>query len=103
MNLNSFCNNFFNIGPGKTNMIIIKYGLNKKKFNMKKKLSLQKSIENFILVNNEQKDVLLKDLSVKKKKLIDNCSYKGYRIGRGLTLNRQRTKTNSRTRRRLKN
>lgn len=104
MNLNNFCTNFFNIGSNKTKIIIIKYGLNKKnKFNFKKKLNLQKSIENFILINGIQKDVVLKGLNVAKKKLIDNLSYKGYRIVRGLTLNRQRTKTNSRTIRRLKN
>lgn len=103
MNLNNFCTSFFNIGDNKTKLILIKYGLNKKKFKIEKKKNLQKSIENFILVNNEQKDVILKTLSVNKKKLIDNGSYKGYRIIRGLTLNRQRTKTNSRTRRRLKN
>jgi len=103
MNLNSFCTGFFNIGNNKTKLILIKYGLNKNKFNIKKKKNLQKSIENFILINNEQKDVILKTFSVNKKKLVDNSSYKGYRITRGLTLNRQRTKTNSRTRRRLKN
>nr|QFQ52423.1 hypothetical protein [Paramoeba aparasomata] len=103
MNFNNFCTNFFNIGNNKTQIIIIKYGLNKKRLSLKKKKNLQKSIENFILTNNEHKDVLLKGLSLKKKKMVDNLSYKGYRIIRGLTLNRQRTKTNSRTVRRLRN
>ena len=34
--------------------------------------------------------------------MVDNKSYKGYRIVRGLPLNKQRTKTNSRTVRRVR-
>ena len=102
MNFKSFCTRFFDIGESRTNVISIKYGLNKKKKNLIKKMNLKNSIEQFISTNNEQKDVILKNLSLNKKKLIDNKSYKGYRIVRGLPLNKQRTKTNSRTVRRIR-
>ena len=101
MNFKSFCTKFFDIGSSRTNIISIKYGLNKKKKNLINKTNLKDSIEKFISINNEQKDVIFKYLSLHKKKLIDNNSYKGYRIVRGLPLNKQRTKTNSRTIRRI--
>ena len=104
MNFKNFATKFFDIGNNKSNIISIKYGLNKKKnINLKNKKDLKMSIEQFIITNNDQKDVILKNLNVYKKKLIDNKSYYGYRIIRGLPLKNQRTKTNSRTVRRLKN
>lgn len=104
MNFYNFSTKFFDIGDNRANIISIKYGLNKKKkMDLKNKKGLKRNIEQFIITNNEQKDVILKNLNVNKKKLIDNKSYYGYRIIRGLPLNKQRTKTNSRTVRRIKN
>ena len=103
MNFNNFCTNFYNVGNNKSSIISIKYGLNKKKHkNIIKKINIKNSIEQFIVTNNEQKDVILKNLNFNKKKLIDNKSYRGYRLVRGLPLKNQRTKTNSRTARRFK-
>jgi len=103
MNFNNFCTNFYHIGNNKADIISIKYGLNKKKHtNIIKKINIKNSIEQFIVTNNEQKDVILKNLNFNKKKLIDNKSYHGYRLLRGLPLKNQRTKTNCRTVRRFK-
>ncbi len=103
MNFKNFCIKFFNIGENKANIISIKYGLNKKKHSTTiKKINLRNNIEQFIITNNEQKDVILKNLNFNKKKLIDNKSYHGYRLIRGLPLKNQRTKTNSRTARKIK-
>lgn len=103
MNFKNFCVKFFNIGENRANIISIKYGLNKKKHsNVIKKINFKNSIEQFIISNTEQKDVILKNFNFNKKKMIDNKSYRGYRLIRGLPLKNQRTKTNSRTARKLK-
>lgn len=92
----------FGLNHARFILLLKKFGLkNKKYINLVNDLKLiEQNIDDFLKINLFKKEHLLKILNFNKNKKIENGSYIGYKVSRGLPVHNQRTKTNSRTSRR---
>lgn len=79
------------------------FGLKLKKYknNTNEIKRLEMDIDTFLKINLIKKEYMLKIITLNKLKKIETGSYKGYLMFRGLPSKNQRTKTNSRTARRI--
>lgn len=79
------------------------FGLKLKKYknNTNDLKIIERDIDTFLKINLIKKEYLLKIITLNKLKKIETGSYKGYLTYRGLPIKNQRTKTNSRTSRRV--
>ena len=100
-------NNFldYGINLSKKSILFKIFGLKNKKYsflnsNLK---NIEQDLDTFLKINLEKKEYIIKTKVMNKVKKLENGSYKGYKNYRGLPINNQRTKTNSRTSRRIIN
>lgn len=89
----------YGINLSRYDLLLKKFGIKNKKFkNLNNNIKfLEKDLDTFLKINLIKKDYLIKVNIMNKLKKIESGSYKGYKLYRGLPVNNQRTKTNSRT------
>lgn len=94
----------FGINLARFSMLLKYFGLKIKRYNkyfIKDVAILEKEMDTFVKIHLMKKDYLLKIIVVNKFIKIKTGSYKGYKLIRGLPVHNQRTKTNSKTARKL--
>lgn len=96
-------NRIYGLNLSRLDVLYKKFGLkNKKKLNNSNDLKIiDLEIDTFLKINLMKKEHFVKTNVLNKLKKIENGSYKGYKGFRGLPIFNQRTKTNSRTSRRV--
>ena len=93
----------YNLNFSRIFILLQKFGLNKKIFLNINDLSFLSDFNQYLLMNLEKKDFILKNNYLLSLQKIDIGLYRGYKYIRGLPLNNQRTKTNSKTSRKKLN
>lgn len=93
--------NRYNIGIKNIESFLISQGLLIRKSYQGIDEDILKILERLLIVSIIKKEILLKNIYDNILKKLDNGSYIGYKRFRGLPVHNQRTKTNSRTSRRL--
>jgi len=98
-------NNIYSLNLSRSNDTLCIFGFSNLHFkNIKKNNFLEDSDLNYFLLKNlENPDFLLKKKNDSITKNIEIGNYKGYKYSRSLPIKNQRTKTNSKTARRLNN